>query len=930
MTEISRDELCTQYLDQLEFEPYPVQEDALLAWFSTEEGVLICAPTGTGKTLIAEAALYEALHTGKVAYYTTPLIALTEQKFQEVQDAAVKWGFAATDVGLVTGNRKVNPDAKVLVVVAEILLNRLLNPTAFGFENVAAVVMDEFHSFNDRERGIVWELSLSMLPKNVRLMLLSATVGNTNEFLNWLSRSHGRRLDLVQGTERKVPLRYHWIEDQLLNEQLEFMARGDDEDRRVPTLVFCFNREECWRVAEQLKGKSLLADGQQKLLAAEIKNHDWSQGVGPKLKTIILRGVGVHHAGVLPKYKRIVESFFQKKLLSICVCTETLAAGMNLPARSVLLTELLKGPPGKKRLIESSSAHQMFGRAGRPQFDTEGHVYALAHEDDVKIARYQERIDQIPEDTKDPQLIKKRKQLKKKAPTRRKNVQYWNETHFQKLIESPPSNLQSQGRIPWRLLAFLLSVSPDVQLVRKAVAKRLMDDKQRAKGQEALQRMLLTLESAGFIELEPTPPDIIRKQLQPSWNVESETTPERSGSLLERLQAMSSAGAFAATPQTPSEESAGQNSDAGESAGTDAHAEDDEFGAGVAEDETANGTESGTASSDSAEPATAAPQESEQTESSQDESGADQKQTNDKEDKEKKSPRLTSSLQALLEAQGVKLSSRSSDGSVKLVVEKSDTPEPVIPEYSPERAFPTEKLGNLLTFKSVNPIYGSFLVDVLPFTDGAERIQVLESVLEFPGSLLRNLRVPKPEFLPPSQFTHEFLHRELLTRGLASSTELGDLPDDWGDLPPEERVWPLTFAEKLLRLFRAEHPGVNDVRVTSVWAAGELLHFNGDFNKMITTKQLTRQEGVVFRHILRFVLLCGEFTTHVPKGTEWHDELLDISAQLTEACRAVDAHTTDMMVEAAADDPLTAELSAGTGNETEGTSADDLSRQEDS
>ena len=147
MPQLSRDDLATEYLSSLPFEPYPVQEEALLAWFTHDQGVLVCAPTGTGKTVIAEAAIFEALHTGRVAYYTTPLIALTEQKFRDLQEKAESWGFKPTDIGLVTGNRRENPDARILVVVAEILLNRLLHQEEEKFEQVASVVMDEFHSF---------------------------------------------------------------------------------------------------------------------------------------------------------------------------------------------------------------------------------------------------------------------------------------------------------------------------------------------------------------------------------------------------------------------------------------------------------------------------------------------------------------------------------------------------------------------------------------------------------------------------------------------------------------------------------------------------------------------------------------------------------------------------------------------------------------
>jgi superfamily II RNA helicase len=391
-----RDSIVSEYFERLPYTPYPVQEDALIAWFSSDQGVLVCAPTGTGKTLIAEGAIYEALRTGRKCFYTTPLIALTDQKLQELQSAAVRWGYPASSIGLVTGNRKVNPNAPVLVVVAEILLNRLLQQDQTWVEGVDSVIMDEFHSFNDPERGIVWELSIGMLPKQVRLMLLSATIGNSVEFCSWLNRAHGRNLELVQGTERKVPLQFEWVEDLYLDEQLEKIAEGDEVRRRTPGLVFCFNRDQCWQVAELLKGRRLIDKERQALITKRIEGIPLGEGAGPKIKQILIRGVGIHHAGIMPKYRRLVEQLFQEKLLSVCVCTETLSAGINLPARCVVLPSLVKGPYGKKKLIDSASAQQIFGRAGRPQFDREGFVYALAHEDDVKYYRWKLQYDQIP------------------------------------------------------------------------------------------------------------------------------------------------------------------------------------------------------------------------------------------------------------------------------------------------------------------------------------------------------------------------------------------------------------------------------------------------------------------------------------------------------------------------------------------------------
>lgn len=832
----SRDELAEKYLAQLPYPPYPVQEEALLTWFTSEQGVLVCAPTGTGKTLIAEASLFEALHSGQKAYYTTPLIALTDQKFREMQAAAVRWGFRPDDVGLVTGNRRVNPDARVQVVVAEILLNRLMHREAFDFSDVSAVVMDEFHSFADPERGVVWELSLGLLPKHVRLMLLSATVGNAVDFVLWLQRAHGRRVDLVQGTERRVPLTHLWVPDMLLNEQLEWMASGNDESRRTPALVFCFNRDECWDVAEQLKGKSLLADGQQKRLAAALEKYDLTTGVGPKLKQILMRGVGVHHAGVLPKYKRVVEELFQQKLLTVVVCTETLAAGINLPARSVVLTSLLKGPPGKKKLIEASAAHQMFGRAGRPQFDSQGFVYVLAHEDDVKILRWKERFDQIPADTKDPLLIKAKKELKRKQPTRRATEQYWSQEQFERLKIAPPGKLWSQGPLPWRLLAYLLRLSPEVAPLRDFVGKRLLEGKHVAAAQKELNSRLISLWAGGYVRLEPEPPPRPEVTREPSATTAAVTT------------------------------------SAPASAGMLRDVASDEFGVGL-ETESAAKPNAG----EDLPPATLAPP-------------AEPAATLTLETKISSKP---SAAAKLLIAQA------SAQGHVRA----SDAIAPEM-EYRPERAIPTERLELLMGFRSVNPLYGMFLVEHLGRANRDERIQALESVLEIPRSAAKYVRVPRPDILPFGPLATEFLHPLLLSRGLATAAELGatseEDDDNWWDDDDRPRV--LTLAEKLRLLFQSEFPEVTDVPLQPCWAVGELLRFGGDFAKLVSARQAAKQEGILFRHLLRFVLLLEEFLPLTPphmSEEEWRSELRELSTLVAQSCRVVDPQSTDQVLEEA-------------------------------
>jgi len=497
-SKMDRAVVCDRFLETLQFDLYPFQEEALLAWFDCEGGVLISAPTGMGKTLIAEAAIYEALQTGRRMYYTTPLIALTDQKFREFQDKAESWGFDRNQVGLITGNRRENPDALVRVVVAEILLNHVIGDPE-QLAGVDSVVMDEFHFFNDRERGVVWELSLVLLPPRIRVMLLSATVGNPVEFVRWAREKHRRKLVLVQSDERRVPLDFIWVGDKLLTEHLPEMVAGDDASNRTPALVFCFNRDECWQVAERLKGVGLIPTDARKEIENILADYDLTKGAGPKLRQLLIRGVGVHHAGILPRYKELVEKLFLAKLIPFVICTETLAAGINLPARSVVLSTLLHGKPREKKLIAASAAHQMFGRAGRPQFDKTGYVYALTHDDDAKIAKWRRRYEQIDPTTKDPGMMRMRKELERKKPTRRRTQQYWTEGQFRTLVQAGPAKLISRSMIPCHILIYLLTRTGTLRDVRDFLSFRFNTPERCAKFQDQLDYMIANLAQFGYL-----------------------------------------------------------------------------------------------------------------------------------------------------------------------------------------------------------------------------------------------------------------------------------------------------------------------------------------------------------------------------------------------------------------------------------------------
>jgi superfamily II DNA/RNA helicase len=814
----SRDDILLEYLDRLPFAPYPVQEEAMYAWAACADGVLLSAPTGTGKTMVAEAAVYEGLRTGRTVYYSTPLIALTDQKLLELQETVYRWGYERDDVGLVTGHRTVNPHAPVKVVVAEVLLNRLLHPEAFDFADVGAVVMDEFHNFNEPQRGIVWELALSLLPKHVRVMLLSATVGDAPAFINWMARSLDRRVTLVEGRERKVPLHFHWVGDELLPDFLERVAQGADEQRRTPALVFCFDRNVCWDTAEVLKGKDVFADGQRQPLLDRLEAFDFSVGSGNKLRTFLTRGIGIHHAGLLPRYRRVVETLFQEKLLPICVCTETLAAGINLPARSVILTTLVKGPRDKKKLIDASGAQQIFGRAGRPQFDTEGHVFALAHEDDVKLAKWKLKYDSIPEDAKDPKLMQAKKALLKKKPSRRTGFTYWNAEQFLKLQTAPPVKLASRGNLNWRWLAYLLEANPAVEPIRQVIRRRLMDQPTIDAELKRLTRMLVTLAHMNVVTLDPPPPEAWRNAVKPAG--------------------VALPAASAAPPDD---------------------AEDDDTDAPVT-------------TTDAPAPA-------------------------------RVKPPTVDELMARL-----KLGEHVGTTAVARAAAKAEAAIPAgPPPYDPATATPTERLQQLTVFRAVHPLYGLYLMEHLGRADDPELIQILESLLEMPGSVAKSVRVPWPDDLPPGRLATETVDPAILTAGLATQEDLYPQADQ-SDTPPELRKYPVPLAQKMRMLFENTIDHAGGLFVTPVWAVGDFLsRGGGSFDDYVRARDLVKQEGILFKHFLRMILLCQEFAQLTPTGVDadaWRTRLTGIADVLTAACRAVDPQSTDEILEELADDKV--------------------------
>ena len=454
-------------------EPYPVQEQAI-SQIIAGKSVLVTVPTGTGKTVMAKAGIYAAFERGQRAVYTTPLRALTEEKYRELCD-----DFGPGNVGMATGDFKINREAPIQVEVAEILWNRIVSEKNVSPADV--VIMDEGHYFNDNERGYVWEQSIIGLDPRAQLVILSATVGHAERFCHWVELTRRVPLSLVESRERKVPLVHEYREEFLIDAIRDLAHTGD-----VPAIVFVFGREMCFEVARLLKScRRFTSDEEREKIETACAEVLLPAGVSKELKPLLTHGIGIHHAGILPRYKQLVEQLTLEKLVKFVVCTETIAAGINLPAKTVVFPSLKKVIQKQPRLVTAAEYHQMSGRAGRPQFDDKGLAITLAPEEvvselrkEIKNAGKRGGIGPGPDAE---EKLRKNVYNRLRSEAQRKGEVLWTPDTHQALVQGDPAELTSKTKITAeQVLALGLpdlttTVLPGVQLIdpSKLVAKEI-------------------------------------------------------------------------------------------------------------------------------------------------------------------------------------------------------------------------------------------------------------------------------------------------------------------------------------------------------------------------------------------------------------------------------------------------------------------------
>lgn len=427
--EPSRDEILSfflEYVAGLGLELYPAQEEAVLELLDWKH-VVLSTPTGSGKSLVAMALHFQAMVEGRISYYTCPIKALVNEKFFDLCDA-----FGPENVGLLTGDAAVNTDAPIICCTAEILANKALADPNLP---VDYVVMDEFHFYGDPERGAAWHIPLITM-RDTMFLMMSATLGDTSHITAELEKFTDRAVTVVQGTQRPVPLRFEYREIDL-QETVQELIDSDE----APIYLVNFTQRACAEVAQALTSIKVVGKEEKAQIGRFLSEYRLDTPYGKELSRFLRAGIGVHHAGLLPKYRLIVEKLAQSGLLKVVSGTDSLGVGVNIPIRTVVFRALSKYDGQKTRLLSARQFHQIAGRAGRRGFDDHGNVVVLAPEHTIENKKVEAKL------AVNPHLKKK---LRKKSPP--PGFVSWDKNEFERLVSSPPEPLEPQLEVSHAML----------------------------------------------------------------------------------------------------------------------------------------------------------------------------------------------------------------------------------------------------------------------------------------------------------------------------------------------------------------------------------------------------------------------------------------------------------------------------------------------
>jgi superfamily II RNA helicase len=469
---------------------YPAQEEALIELVSGAN-VILATPTGSGKSLVATGALYAALAADQRSYYTAPIKALVSEKFFALCDV-----FGAVNVGMLTGDASVNAGAPIIACTAEVLANIALREGEHA--DIGLVVMDEFHFYGDPDRGWAWQVPLLELPK-AQFLLMSATLGDVTFLREDLTRRTGRSTALVANAERPVPLHYYYATTPM-HETIQDLL----DTKQAPIYVVHFTQASALERAQALMSVNVSTKDEKAAIAELIGAFRFSSAFGTTLSRLVRHGIGVHHAGMLPKYRRLVEQLAQAGLLKVICGTDTLGVGINVPIRTVVFSALSKYDGIRTRMLNAREFHQIAGRAGRAGYDTAGTVVVQAPDHEV------ENLKQFAKVADDPK--KRRKLVRRKIP---EGMVPWSEKTMTRLVEATPEPLTSNMRVSTSMILDVVDRTGDPFL---AMRKLLTENHEPRKRQlrhilEAV-GIARSLLQAGVLERLPEPePDGRRYRL---------------------------------------------------------------------------------------------------------------------------------------------------------------------------------------------------------------------------------------------------------------------------------------------------------------------------------------------------------------------------------------------------------------------------------